>query len=217
MFPDTQGLKNIDMIKAKSEVLHLGVDLKKISFDKISRKKNKKPLMLWNHRWEHDKNPEDFINALISLKKRKIDFEVAFLGECFNKVPEIFLKAKKHLKEKIVHFGYVENLTEYFGWLRRADIVPVTSHHDFFGVSIVQAIYCGCIPLLPKRLSYPELVPFNKYPANYYSGQKKFVAKLEDMLLNPQNYSIPKEDVARFDWSNIISEYNNKLATIKKQ
>ncbi|MCK5450972.1 MAG: DUF3524 domain-containing protein [Candidatus Omnitrophica bacterium] len=211
MFPDNRGLKTVDMIKAKSAVLHLGVDLKELPLYKQKSVKNKKPLILWNHRWEHDKNPEDFINTLILLKNRNIDFNVAFLGECFNQVPEIFLKAKKHLKENIVHFGYVKNQVEYIAWLRKADIIPVTSHHDFFGVSIIQAISCECIPLLPKRLSYPELVPIKEYPDNFYSGQEDFTAKLGDIILNPQNYPVPKEAVARFDWPNIISEYNEKL------
>ena len=214
MFPDNQGLKTVATIKAKSAVLHLGVDLKKLSPPKQESKKNKKPLILWNHRWEHDKNPEDFINALISLKDKGIDFHVAFLGECFNKVPEIFLKAKKHLKKNIVHFGYVENRAEYINWLHKADIVPITSYHDFFGVSVVQAIYCGCIPLLPNRLSYPEIVPIEKYPDNFYSNQENFISKLEDIILLPQNYPIPTEAVVRFDWPNIIAEYNEKLAPL---
>lgn len=212
MFPDNRDLKTIDAIKDKSEVLHLGVDLSALSRHKPPSSKNKTPLILWNHRWEHDKNPEDFINALIILKNKKINFEVAFLGECFNKVPEIFLKAKKQLKEKIVHFGYVENQTEYIDWLWKADIIPVTSHHDFFGVSVVQAVHCGCIPLLPDRLSYPELVPISKYPENFYSKKEDFTAKLEDMILKPDNYPAPKEAVAGFNWPNIISEYNKKLS-----
>jgi len=211
MFPDNRQLKTIDAIKAKSEVLHLGVDLTKLSLHKPTPEKNKKPLILWNHRWEHDKNPEDFINTLISLKDQNIDFNVAFLGECFNKVPEIFLKAQTRLKENIVHFGYVEKETEYIEWLWKADIIPVTSHHDFFGVSIVQAIYSECIPLLPNRLSYPELVSPPKYPDNYYSTQEDFTKKLKNMLLNPENYSAAKETVAKFNWPTIISEYNKKL------
>ena len=211
IFPDKQCLKTVALIEAKSEVLYLGVDLSKLSHRKQKNIKNKTPLLLWNHRWEHDKNPEDFINALIVLKNKKIKFNVAFLGERFNKIPDVFLKAKRYLKDNIVHFGYIEDPSEYFDWLLKSDIIPVTSHHDFFGVSIVQAIAAGCIPLLPKRLSYPELVSIKKYPDNFYSNQKDFVVKLSEMILHPQNYTAPKEAVAKFDWPNIISEYNEKL------
>ena len=136
---------------------------------------------------------------------------MAFLGEYFNKEPEIFLKAKKHLKENIVHFGYVKTQAKYIEWLQKADIIPVTSLHDFFGVSVVQAVYADCIPLLPKRLAYPEIVPIKEYPNNYYEGQKEFIEKLEDMILNPEKYPTAKKAVERFDWPNIIGEYNKKL------
>ena len=210
-FPDTQGLKTVDMIKAQSDVLHVGVDLKPLADKKTKTTKNKRPLLLWNHRWEHDKNPEDFINALIVLKQKKIDFDVAFLGECFTKEPEIFLKAKKQLKENIAQFGYVKTQAEYSEWLQKADIIPVTSLHDFFGVSVVQAVYAGCVPLLPKRLAYPEIIPIKEYPNNFYDGQKEFIEKLEDMILNPGKHQTAKEAVERFDWPNIIGEYDKKL------
>ena len=54
-FPDYNELSSIKKIKEKSEVLHLGMDLQK--FDKYQKEKNQKPLILWNHRWEYDKNP----------------------------------------------------------------------------------------------------------------------------------------------------------------
>jgi len=151
---------------------------------------------------------------LIVLKNKNIDFNVAFLGECFNKTPDVFLKAKKHLKNNIVHFGYVEDQAEYIDWLYKADIIPVTSHHDFFGVSIVQAICAGCTPLLPKRLSYPEILPIKQYPDNFYSNQKDFILKLEEMILNPKKYTSPKEAISKFDWPNIISDYNEKLIAV---
>ena len=31
----------------------------------------------------------------------------------------------------------------------------LTSIQDFFGGSIVEAIYCGCIPLLPESIGLP--------------------------------------------------------------
>ena len=69
-FPDYRGLENITMIKQKSSVLPLGINLK--PFDKFNRTtKNEIPVLLWNHRWEYDKNPEDFYDALCFLKMKK--------------------------------------------------------------------------------------------------------------------------------------------------
>jgi len=53
----------------------------------------------------------------------------------------------------------VEDFAEYAKWLWRADILPVTSRQEFFGASVVQALYCNCCALLPDRLAYPEHLP----------------------------------------------------------
>ena len=34
-----------------------------------------------------------------------------------------------------------------------------TARHEFFGMAVVEAMQCGCLPWLPDRLSYPELLP----------------------------------------------------------
>jgi len=70
MFPDNRQLKTIDGISAKSEVLHLGIDLTKLSLHKPKPVKNKKPLILWNHRWEHDKNPENYYSTKEDFTKK---------------------------------------------------------------------------------------------------------------------------------------------------
>ena len=38
------------------------------------------------------------------------------------------------------------------------DIIPVTSNHDFFGISVMEAVFCNVWPILPDRLSYKELL-----------------------------------------------------------
>ena len=88
--------------------------------------------------------------------------------------------------EQIKHFGYAENFADYANWLWQADILPVTSHHDFFGASVIQAIYCNCLPLLPDRLAYPEHLPVSKKAPYLYGDYGDLVnrlrAKLDDLF-----------------------------------
>ncbi len=77
-FPDHNELETIRKITENSSVLHLGLDLAKFD-DHRCEKDSGTPLLLWNHRWEYDKNPEEFFNALKIISEKGLDFEVAIL------------------------------------------------------------------------------------------------------------------------------------------
>ncbi|XP_026761994.2 glycosyltransferase-like domain-containing protein 1 [Galleria mellonella] len=113
--------------------------------------------IVWPHRWEFDKNPEAFYRVLKRLDNNGYHFKVSILGESFNEKPDVFRELSRSLKESLLHCGYVESLREYYKILNNADVVVSTAIHEFFGVAVLEAVYCGCIPVVPKRLSYREL------------------------------------------------------------
>ncbi len=211
-FPDHKELGTIDVIGQKSRVLHLGLDLKRFdSFEPTSKDETEPALLLWNHRWEYDKNPADFFRALHILHEKGIDFRVAILGENFSKSPEDFEWAKETLGNKIVQCGFAENFEEYAAWLFRADILPVTSNQDFFGASVAEAIYCGCYPILPQRLTYPELIPIDNFPNHFYSDFDELVSKLEAAIqnINSTRRINLRPVVEQFSWENRAPIYDD--------
>ncbi len=218
-FPDHNDLANIDWIRAKSEVLPLGLNLRR--FDKWQNPRLQVPpdlpVLLWNHRWEFDKNPTEFFDALRVLAAKGLDFGVAVLGECFSQKPTEFERARQDLGERILHFGFAQNFGEYAQWLWRSNIIPVTSNQDFFGGSIVEAIYCGCEPVLPNRLAYPELIPGDLQEIVLYDSAEELQHKLENFLggSNREPLQGLQESMRRFDWANIIETYDQKLESIK--
>jgi len=121
-------------IEAKSEVLGLGLEL-----DQFSTQQQTKNLrrIVWNHRWEYDKNPEEFFKLLFALKEDDVRFELVVLGKQFSKVPTIFEEARKKLAKEIIHWGYCRDRKEYAHILSQCNISPVTSRQDFFGISTV--------------------------------------------------------------------------------
>ena len=140
------------------------------------------PLILWNHRWEFDKNPELFFDVLYRAAEAGLDFRLAVLGENFQMVPKPFLEAKERLRERILHYGYVEDRKAYMNILQDADIAVSTSIQENFGYSVVEAVRAGCYPLLPRRLSYPEIIPEKYHERCLYGSEAELVERLFSLL-----------------------------------
>ncbi len=208
-FPDYNELSSIKKIKEQSSVLPLGLDLSRFD-DYPVHEKTDSPIILWNHRWEHDKNPGEFFRALDALDDAGYDFDLALLGENFRNVPQEFERAREKYRHRIKQYGFAQHFGDYAAWLRRADVLPVTSMHDFFGISVVEAIYCGCQPLLPKRLAYPELLPENA-SANFYNNFEELVEKLKFLLENRREGALLKRYVEQFKWENMAPIYDARL------
>ena len=212
-FPDNRETATIKDIKIKSKVLNLGLDLKR--YDKYFTENNNAPIILWNHRWEYDKDPETFFQTLEKLKNNGFDFRLAVLGENFSQSPQIFNKAKILFKNNIVHWGYSNSLKDYATWLWKSDIIPVTSKQEFFGASVMEAVYCNTYPILPNRLSYPELLPQRFHKDHIYRNKEDLYQKLAWAIKNittVRNSNI-STIAAKYDWSKIISEYDLTLSS----
>jgi len=220
-FPDLHELDTVATIQAKSRVLHLGLDLQK--FDRPEYRHGRQdvlgqaPLILWNHRWEYDKNPEAFFQALFKLEEQDLDFRVAILGEDFRQQYPIFRTAREKLGDKIVHYGYVEDLPHYARWLHCADIIPMTSRQEFFGASLVEALYCGCYPVLPRRLTYPELLSYDTYPDIFYHNFDELVEKLAGALLSIETIRRQsfRHCVEQYSWQHMAPAYDKIFGMIQ--
>lgn len=217
VLPDSrETLRHIRKIEARSTVLPLGMDLRR--FDAFQKNhSNDTPVILWNHRWEHDKAPEAFFELLYRLKAAGEDFRLLVLGASFREVPDCFGQARQHLGDRILHFGYASEFKEYARLLWQADLLPVTSRQDFFGGSVVEALYCHCRPLLPDRLAYPEHIPLEWRESLLYDDLEDLFHKMRAALrdfrgnrlkLDFQNF------VAHYDWSILAPLYDRHLEKV---
>ncbi|MEL6924005.1 MAG: DUF3524 domain-containing protein [Bacteroidota bacterium] len=216
-FPDHRELAAVAAIEAKSEVLPLGMDLQHFDAFRSSSAEvvgEGAPILLWNHRWEYDKNPEGFFQALFRLQEEAVPFRLVVLGDRYRKVPAIFAEAQRRLATEILHWGYAESFADYAHWLWRADLLPVTSNQDFFGGSVVEAIYCRCLPILPNRLAYPDHLPVALHPVCLYNSDEEFYQMLKAQLLKPvatTTLDLLQQAVQPYDWRTLIGQYDERL------
>ena len=200
----------VDEIRNKSVVLYPGMDYSSVDQAEPSVMSNDggPPVILWNHRWEHDKGPELFFEALYFLQKKKVDFRLIVMGESFMKKPECFDEALVRLEKETIHFGYAESREEYSKLLHQGDVIISTAKHEFFGISVLEGIRAGCYPLLPADLSYPEL-----YDMKYLYKPGKLGKNLLDFIETP--IQLDKETAqgltSVFEWNVCKNEYKKFL------
>ncbi|MEO0974082.1 MAG: DUF3524 domain-containing protein, partial [Pseudomonadota bacterium] len=111
------------------------------------------PILLWNHRWEHDKDPESFFAALDALASKGVPFRVIVCGERYRASPAVFDPARTALGSRVLHWGYAPTLARYHELLARSHVVVSTARQEFFGVSVLEAVASGARPLVPDRLA----------------------------------------------------------------
>ncbi len=208
--PDMQLPAVMTELAEKSRILHPGVNFSAI--DGLERPAMQKtfseaidiPVIVWNHRWEHDKDPESFFAALDILSKSGIDFRLIMLGQSFSESPACFSQAEKRLQDKILHFGFAKSYDQYLQLLCLGDIVVSTALHEFYGIAIIEAVRAGCWPILPDRLSYPEL-----FDRRFLYKPGKLTEMLAEVISKRPRLTTEevKTMTEKFGWQHLKSRY----------
>ena len=216
-FPDRREMNLAKALPQKSRVLPIGLEFSRFDqFKRAASAKEGPPVLLWNHRWEYDKNPEAFLKALLHLTKKNLDFRLILLGERYEQYPPAFDEIQKRFADKLLQAGYAESFSAYAQWVCRADILPVTSKHDFFGISVVEAIYCNLFPILPNRLAYPEHIPPAMRGNHLYESQSDLNQQLEAAVININRIRQVRTElfVKHYDWQSLAPEYDQWLTQL---
>lgn len=209
--PDHRPISEIKALTGKSSVVAVGIDIP----DNVVLPSNELPIILWNHRWEYDKDPDLFFNTLIALKAEGLRFNLIVLGESTSKQPAIFAHAREALSDQIIHFGYAESRQEYTALLQKADVLPVSGIQDFFGLSVVEAIANGVTPLLPQRLAYPEHLSPEEYPMCFYQTPEAYKARLAQMIQEfPQSKIQVSKEVEKYGWDQVAKTLDSLVDSV---
>ena len=203
--PDMKLESVAEEIKVKASILNPGIDFSHIDRAvPVGKKSTKIPVIVWNHRWEHDKNPQYFFKTLFALEAEGLDYRLIILGQSFRKKPAVFSTVRDKLQQRIIHCGFAESREEYAALLAQGDIVVSTARHEFYGISIIEAVRAGCIPVLPARLSYPEF-----FPPQYLYESGGLRKRLRSILKDPHKVdrAEAKALTNSFSWPALREKY----------
>lgn len=218
-FPDHRHTALVAEVAERMVVLPVGVDVDRFAGTADGDRApsdSDRPVVLWNHRWEYDKDPAAFFGALEVLAAEGVDFGLIVAGDSYQTVPPEFEAARRTFADRIVSFGTAAP-EDYPGLLRRADVVVSTARHEFFGVAVVEAIAAGALPVLPDRLSYSELVPA---PAEsyLYDSPADLVDRLRWALTDAAGRraaaAVARKHVQQFAWPQVAPRYDELVAAM---
>ena len=182
--PDAVPENVVDELRAKSYVLPVAVEALTTLVTEPrggSGASDTVPLILWNHRWEYDKRPDRFEVLLNTLSDRGVDFQLALLGPRPEKVPGELSAIRETHAARIIADGMVPR-AEYETLLKRARVVISTADHEFQGLSMIEAVSAGAMPVVPDALCYREQYPdrFRYQPGNIEDAADRVCDALQE-------------------------------------
>ena len=135
-----------------------------------------------------------------------------------HEVPDVFLRSKELLHDRCVQWGFVERREKYFELLSKSDVIVSTALHEFFGLSVVEAIYAGVHPLLPRRLSYPEIIRSLDGDPNrflYDGGAAEIANRLCEIADERKPYGLASA-CKKFHWKTRAAEMDREIGNRRR-
>ena len=202
-------------LAAASTVLPVGVDLSAISAS--DRPVRSTPTVLWNHRWQHDKRPDVALDALLRVAQRGVAFALVMCGA--DDLPDHgpIVARLDRLGDRVRHTGELRG-EAYIAALHDADVVISPAEQECFGVAVIEAVAAGCVPLLPRRLAYPEIIPTRHHAEVLYDDADDLVDHLVRLLGDVdgarRRLDGLADDTRRYDWPVVAPAYDTLLTDV---
>lgn len=209
VFPEDKHVHRVDAVLDASVVLPVGLDTSDLIAG--SRSPTEPPLILWNHRWEHDKGPDELLTIVTALIDRGTEFQMAMCGEVFVSVPPAFGAIVEVLGDRLVHQGWADR-QRYEELLLSASVVLSTANQEFFGIGVVEAIAAGATPVLPNRLVYPERIEAvgGDAVSMLYDTPDQAADQIAAALTRPTEGAL-RQATAVYDWAAVAPRYDDVL------
>lgn len=146
--------------------------------DEAYIKQKKEKIVVFPHRLTDDKQPHLFDLLAVALSNEFPDW--------------LFIKTQDKKRSK----------AEYYALLSRCSIAVSFALHENWGIGMQEALFNGCLPVVPNRLSYMEMYPHTFRYTNFESA----VNLTRKMM---KAYSIGDLSF-KADWQNTVTDLYGK-------
>ena len=177
----------------------------------------------WAARWEHDKGPQTFCDAIERLLKEQVDFQLSVMGQVFEETPACLQRLQSILPDSQRRAWGWQPLPQYRKTLETCDVFVSTAEHEFFGLAVLEAIAAGARPLLPRRLSYPELLARSDHQGHFFydGGANELARRLRQLAdevhrcSETADWALDAADsIRRYQWPRRIEALDQGLESI---
>lgn len=174
-------------------------------------------ILLWNHRWEGEKGPRAFAELVDKAIAEGYDLRLALAGPS-GREEGVRKGLAYRYPERTLLAEEIGDRESYKEWLLAADFIFSSSQQDFFGISVVEAMYCGTVPILPDRLAYPEHLT-SSLKNLLYKDLDQALRILGD-LMEEENLEARKQEARKavlpYDVRNWIEDFDRLLEEVKE-
>jgi len=166
----------------------------------------KKKQVIFSSRWDMEKRPTTFlaiVDAVLKVRK-DITFVITTSAKKLRSNNPALLQVLKYYLHKYPDNVFLrENQTkkQYYASLLESKIQINTADQDFVSFTLLEATTCGCIPLYPYFLSFPEALEYK----HSYMYQKEDVQDAVTKILK----FIDSTETVNLTW--VYEKYNKSV------
>ena len=169
-------------------------------------------------RLHHTKKIENAIRLAKLLKKNKIAEGITIVGNVSPEGLQYYCHLKQKVKEynlgKYVKFEINTNFEKLIDLMRRSKVYLHPLPGEPFGISVVEAMSAGLIPVVPDIGGYTEFVP-SKYQYHTFGGAVEAIANAIEAPYSERNQL--SESVRKFSVSNYIQSFQKIVSRLSEQ
>lgn len=188
--------------KIKSEVIYNGFDKFEIKKNKKLDIDKKKVIFISVGRMVEYKNPFKVIDIFKVAKKQISNAYLILVGEGILQKRIRKYISKNNLENDVLIKERID-FSEMGIWYKHAKYFISACKREGFGLAALEAVACGCIPILPNSGAFPEIFLDRKYLYDINTIDNSF----NFIDLSDTDRRFLDNIVEKYSWNNSIEKY----------